>query len=381
MSQQGPSRKIKTTKKKTYAKPGTLSSLVQQRRTFLTTQETLQAVRLEKKNLLKSIEKEQPIAKQQRVAQLVEANEQCVEEQAIVDEQPIEEEQLQVDSTSTLPTNEQSEEQASDPSTQKNKRGTTQMQRVHGRNERKLILLNNNNQPVGPTNDVVLELSSFLGTLARNATLCPLDILDWRYMDTKDDLWTYTQGKYDIPEDAREWALDVIGYAWRRHKFELKKVCYKSSASEEAKMAKRPPYVPECQLKELIKYWDSDKHKSALVQIQMEYSCKAVMSGGSQHDKQQTNSFIQKEREPTRPLKNLLRKVCKGPGPCKTAYVKGRQYSCKVVTSDVIGARLYREGKLLANGQSQGVCVHFHYIISFQNTQTQDLAKQNLDFL
>ncbi|KAH0752131.1 hypothetical protein KY285_005279 [Solanum tuberosum] len=26
-------------------------------------------------------------------------------------------------------------------------------------------------------------------------------------------------------------------------------------------MAKRPPYVPECQLKELIKYWDSDKHK------------------------------------------------------------------------------------------------------------------------
>ncbi|KAH0695871.1 hypothetical protein KY289_013353 [Solanum tuberosum] len=261
MSQQGPSRKIKTTKKKTYAKPGTLSSLVQQRRTFSTTQETLQAVRLEKKNLLKSIEKEQPIAKQQRVAQLVEANEQCVEEQAIVDEQPIEEEQLQVDSTSTLPTNEQSEEQASDPSTQKNKRGTTQMQRVHGRNERKLILLNNNNQPVGPTNDVVLELSSFLGTLARNATLCPLDILDWRYMDTKDDLWTYTQGKYDIPEDAREWALDVIGSAWRRHKFELKKVCYKSCASEEAKMAKRPPYVPECQLKELIKYWDSDKHK------------------------------------------------------------------------------------------------------------------------
>ncbi|KAH0714998.1 hypothetical protein KY284_007903 [Solanum tuberosum] len=26
-------------------------------------------------------------------------------------------------------------------------------------------------------------------------------------------------------------------------------------------MAKRPPYVPERQLKELIKYWDCDKHK------------------------------------------------------------------------------------------------------------------------
>uniref|UniRef100_M1AM31 Uncharacterized protein n=1 Tax=Solanum tuberosum TaxID=4113 RepID=M1AM31_SOLTU len=60
----------------------------------------------------------------------------------------------------------------------------------------------------------------------------------------------------------------------------------------------------------------------------------------------------QVEREPSRLLKNLLRKVCKGPDPCKTAYVKGRQYSCKTVTSDVTGARLYREGRLLANGQN-----------------------------
>uniref|UniRef100_M1DSQ0 Uncharacterized protein n=1 Tax=Solanum tuberosum TaxID=4113 RepID=M1DSQ0_SOLTU len=70
-----------------------------------------QAVRLEKKNLLKSIEKEQPIAIQKQVAPQAEANEQCIEEQAIVDEQPIVEAQLQMDSTSTLPTNEQSEEQ------------------------------------------------------------------------------------------------------------------------------------------------------------------------------------------------------------------------------------------------------------------------------
>ncbi|KAG5576219.1 hypothetical protein H5410_056353, partial [Solanum commersonii] len=106
----------------------------------------------------------------------VEANEQFVEEQSIVDEQPIVEEQLQMDSTSTIPTNEQLKEQDLDASTQTNKRGTTLMQSVHVRNERKLILLNNNNQPLGPTNDVILELSSFLGKLARNATLCPLDI-------------------------------------------------------------------------------------------------------------------------------------------------------------------------------------------------------------
>lgn len=41
------------------------------------------------------------------------------------------------------------------------------MQVVHGRSERKLILLNELNQPIDPTKEVVSELGSFLGTLAR----------------------------------------------------------------------------------------------------------------------------------------------------------------------------------------------------------------------
>ncbi|OIT30390.1 hypothetical protein A4A49_14290 [Nicotiana attenuata] len=92
------------------------------------------------------------------------------------------------------------------------------MKSVHGRHERKYILLNNLNQPVGPSDAVVTEFGSFLGTLARNATLCPLDILDWRKMDTKEDIWEYTKDKYDIPED-----------------------------------------VPVSQFKELLRYWNSEK--------------------------------------------------------------------------------------------------------------------------
>ena len=45
------------------------------------------------------------------------------------------------------------------------------MHDVHAQKERKMIILNSQNQPVGLTNDVVIELSSFLGTLARNAAL------------------------------------------------------------------------------------------------------------------------------------------------------------------------------------------------------------------
>ncbi|KAH0706129.1 hypothetical protein KY289_011205 [Solanum tuberosum] len=69
------------------------------------------------------------------------------------------------------------------------------MQSVHGRQERKLVVLNRYNQPIGPTNAVVTELGSFLGTLARNAMFCPLNIHNWKNMDTKKDLWDYTQEK------------------------------------------------------------------------------------------------------------------------------------------------------------------------------------------
>ncbi|KAG5631175.1 hypothetical protein H5410_002892 [Solanum commersonii] len=59
---------------------------------------------------------------------------------------------------------------------------------VHGRQERKLVVLNRYNQPIGPADVVVTELGSFLGTVARNAMICPLNIHNWKNMDTKKDL-------------------------------------------------------------------------------------------------------------------------------------------------------------------------------------------------
>nr|XP_009765526.1 PREDICTED: uncharacterized protein LOC104217068 isoform X2 [Nicotiana sylvestris] len=130
---------------------------------------------------------------------------------------------------------------------------------VHSRKTRKVITLNNLNQPIGPTKEDVREFGSFLGTLARTATLCLLDILIWRKMDTKDDLWTYTKLKYDIPEAAKIWTLFSIGNAWRRHKSQLEKDHYDAYQNDEVQMAKRPDYIPEYQFKELLKYWSSDK--------------------------------------------------------------------------------------------------------------------------
>ncbi|OIT00739.1 hypothetical protein A4A49_59811, partial [Nicotiana attenuata] len=174
-------------------------------------------------------------------------------------EQPVER-QAQMDST-TIAANEQ-------------KRGRTKMYTVHGRQERQLIVLNEFNQPIGPSKAVVKELGSFLGTLARNATLCPLDKFDWRKMDTKDDLWKYTKEKYDIPDAAKTWALEAIHTAWRRYKSQLKKDHYDTYVNDEIRIKKRPAYVPESQFKGLLKYWNSEavqeKEKETLEGISLE---------------------------------------------------------------------------------------------------------------
>ncbi|WMV30215.1 hypothetical protein MTR67_023600 [Solanum verrucosum] len=226
-----------------------------------TSQYTSKAPECEKGHLLKLLEVQQPIAPQS------EANRQSVEVQPVeeqpVEDQPVEElpsvDQVQMNYV-TPQTDDQPEEQAEDVSTQ-NKRGRTQMHNVHARKERKLILLNRENQPVGPTDDVVIELSSFLGTLARNATLCPFDILDWRSMDTKQDLWDYTKEKYIIPEPAYNWTMVTIREAWRRHRSDLKMTYYDPYDNDEVRMENRPGHIPECQFRELLKYWKSEKFK------------------------------------------------------------------------------------------------------------------------
>ncbi|XP_049387464.1 uncharacterized protein LOC125851760 [Solanum stenotomum] len=157
--------------------------------------------------------------------------------------QPVEE-QLQLNSTA-LKVNEQCEEQ--DSSTKKRLRGQTKMLAVHERHDRKLIVLNKAGQPVGSSTDVVIELSSFLGTLARNATLCPLDIENWKLLDTKQDLI------------GNRWTLKTIQEAWRRRKFDLKTHHFDAYANDQIRMEKKPDDVPTSQFKELLKYWNSEK--------------------------------------------------------------------------------------------------------------------------
>ncbi|XP_047260204.1 uncharacterized protein LOC124893150 isoform X1 [Capsicum annuum] len=216
MNQQQPTKNNKSARNRTFIKAGSLSAMASRKRRMLTTNETIQAIQSEKENLLKLIEQERPpvapLAPPSRVIEQSVAEHHVVEEQNAVDDQLVRDQVKATDSAT--PTTAEHSEAHEGPSTIK-RRGKTQMHKVHGRNEKQLITLNQNNQPVGPTDEAVSELSSFLGILARKATLCPFDIFDWRQMDTKQNLWDYTKAKYEIPDVAKPWVLERIRESWR----------------------------------------------------------------------------------------------------------------------------------------------------------------------
>ncbi|KAH0712015.1 hypothetical protein KY289_007974 [Solanum tuberosum] len=97
-------------------------------------------------------------------------------------------------------------------STNKRKRGGTQMQSVHEQSERKLIVLNELYQPIGPTEAVIKELGSFLGTLARNGTFCPLNNMSKTNKENRKKLrYPHTVGKtsFAIIREAEMETIDT----------------------------------------------------------------------------------------------------------------------------------------------------------------------------
>jgi hypothetical protein len=66
---------------------------------------------------------------------------------------------------------------------------------VHARDpeERKVITFDDMGEPIGPTNEAVAEFSSFIGTIARNATYCPLIYTTFKAFtaDEKKAMWKF----------------------------------------------------------------------------------------------------------------------------------------------------------------------------------------------
>ncbi|KAL8168324.1 hypothetical protein V2J09_009823 [Rumex salicifolius] len=116
----------------------------------------------------------------------------------------------------------------------KKHRGPTIMVKVHQRSyqECKGVTLNQKGQPIGPPS-VVRELASFLGMIAEDPTLAPINIVDWKFIPTKEDIWSYVKEKYRIDELGKKHVLETINEDWRVYKSRLKNKHYKPYNSDE----------------------------------------------------------------------------------------------------------------------------------------------------
>ncbi|KAL2923390.1 Eukaryotic translation initiation factor 3 subunit B [Bienertia sinuspersici] len=142
-------------------------------------------------------------------------------------------------------------------STLKKHRGPTKLLNVHARTseERKLVVLNSFGQPVGPTKETVKEFRGFLGTIARNSKLAPLNYCDWPSVPSQDAIWKYIL-RYIVAEEGRKCILEIVGARWRGYKCWVKKHHFYAYETYEKRWEKRPQTIPDAQFKDLLDYWD-----------------------------------------------------------------------------------------------------------------------------
>lgn len=119
------------------------------------------------------------------------------------------------------------------------------------------VILNEYSQPVGKS---AIKLTQFLGTIARNGHNFPIDIPEWRNMPAskKEEAWKVVLGKFDVPEEGKDWTMKNLNRKWKDWKHELKKKFYKPEVSQiECYDTMR---VSSDQWRNLVAYWSSEAY-------------------------------------------------------------------------------------------------------------------------
>ncbi|KAL2905791.1 Chromodomain-helicase-DNA-binding protein 7 [Bienertia sinuspersici] len=148
------------------------------------------------------------------------------------------------------------------PKTKKHRRPTKKTD-IHARTkeERTPIILNCYGQPIGPTEKDVKEFSQFLGTVARNTELAPLNYVDWPSLPTHDLIWEYVLEKYMIAPEGRRWVMETVNDTWRQFKSRVKQKYLDALEYGGSKWNELCELVLEEELNDLIAYWNTSPAK------------------------------------------------------------------------------------------------------------------------
>ncbi|XP_057417491.1 uncharacterized protein LOC130711771 isoform X2 [Lotus japonicus] len=141
-------------------------------------------------------------------------------------------------------------------------RGPTLLKDIWNMPEGKTIdvRFNTRNQAIGKEGR---KLASFLGIIARNPQLTPLNIKDWRAFDKneKNKLVELVRKKFSIPKHGEEFVKKSLGKKWKDYKCDLKNMYMTMYKTRYNLLKNRPNHIPSDQWTDLVSYWLSDKAK------------------------------------------------------------------------------------------------------------------------
>ncbi|XP_057494441.1 uncharacterized protein LOC130779700 isoform X2 [Actinidia eriantha] len=111
------------------------------------------------------------------------------------------------------------------------------------------------------------KLINFLGTIARDGHLSPLNYVHWRAVpdENKEKMWQKVQSKFEIGPTSESWVLKSIGNKWKNWKANLKAYHYTPHKTDEARLADRDERVLPDQWRILISFWNSKEAKERSV--------------------------------------------------------------------------------------------------------------------
>ncbi|PPS13273.1 hypothetical protein GOBAR_AA07360 [Gossypium barbadense] len=123
--------------------------------------------------------------------------------------------------------------------------------------ERVKVSRNTHGQPVGSEARL---LAGYLGILARNANMLPINYESWHHMpdSNKNQALANIKERFSF-EVSDDYIKKALGKKWRDNKSTLKKQYFKKDISLEEKLRNVPPGMLRYQWEDAVRFWNSKK--------------------------------------------------------------------------------------------------------------------------
>ncbi|KHF98367.1 Pectinesterase/pectinesterase inhibitor [Gossypium arboreum] len=122
--------------------------------------------------------------------------------------------------------------------------------------ERVEVSRNSHGQPVGSEAQI---LAGYLGIIARNTNMFPINYESWHHMPNSNKNQAFENIKRFALEVSDDYIKKALGKKWRDHKSTLKIEYFEKDISLKEKLRNVPPGMLRYQWKDAVRFWNSKK--------------------------------------------------------------------------------------------------------------------------